>query len=154
MTGHSRFFACAAALVLAAVGIYGVLAYLVELRTRELGIRVALGSDAAGVFRQVLGEGGRPSRPVLRIDRAQPPILGRTIDVTGQGPANHIGLLYMGLPQGLGADSEDVQFEDEQVLAFEVGAIVQAGIHRRVVVLPAPHEGHDGVAYGHGKVGW
>ncbi len=29
---------------------------------------------------------------------------------------------YMGLPQGLGADSEDVQFEDEEVLAFEVGA--------------------------------
>ena len=48
----------AVALLLAAVGIYGVLAYLVELRTREFGIRVALGSDAASVFRKVFGESG------------------------------------------------------------------------------------------------
>jgi hypothetical protein len=49
----------AAALVLAAVGLYGVMSYSVEQRRQELGIRLALGAEPATLRAMVIAQGGR-----------------------------------------------------------------------------------------------
>ncbi|HEY1336836.1 MAG TPA: ABC transporter permease, partial [Bryobacteraceae bacterium] len=46
-----------AALLMAAIGIYGLVQYSIAMRTHEIGIRMAVGAQAAEIFRMILGEG-------------------------------------------------------------------------------------------------
>ncbi len=46
-------------LTLAAIGVYGVIAYAVSRRTREFGIRLALGAQPVGIVRMVVSSGAR-----------------------------------------------------------------------------------------------
>ena len=53
----------AVALILSMIGAYGVIHQSVAARTQEIGIRMALGANAAAVLRMVLAGGWRPRSP-------------------------------------------------------------------------------------------
>jgi predicted permease len=69
----------ALALILAAVGIFGVMAFLVSRRTQEIGVRIALGASRADVLRMVLGEGSRVALAGVAIGLAEAFALSRLI---------------------------------------------------------------------------
>ena len=67
------------ALILAAVGIYGVITYMTTERTHEIGVRMALGADRWSILRMVIGGGLRQALIGVAIGVTAAIILGRVL---------------------------------------------------------------------------
>lgn len=111
-TSRERFSAqlfaalAVAALLLAVVGLYGVLSYLVAQRTRELGIRIALGAGAGAIMRLVMGRAAAIVGVGLALGLGASLLLTRFVDrllfqVGRNDPAVLVGVPLMLLAAGL-----------------------------------------------------
>jgi putative ABC transport system permease protein len=88
------------ALLLATAGVFGVMAYSVSRRTREIGVRVALGADSGDVLRMILGQGLRTIFVGVAIGIVGSLALTRTVEsllfgVTATDPLTFVGVTLL-----------------------------------------------------------
>ena len=93
----------AVALLLAAIGVHGVLGYTVTQRTREIGIRMALGADARGVRALIVTEGAVLAGIGLVIGLAGALSMTRLLAVLLYGVGPRDPLVFAAVALGLGA---------------------------------------------------
>jgi putative ABC transport system permease protein len=86
----------ATAVLLAAVGLYGVLAFIVSQRRREIGVRIALGATAADVVSDVLGHGLRLAMGGICIGVILALVLSRLISALLFGTSPTDAMTYVG----------------------------------------------------------
>ena len=89
------------ALLLAAVGIYGVLAYTVSQRRREIGVRLALGATTGDVLRMVVGGGLRLVAGGVAVGLAGALALARLMESVLYGVPPHDPLTFVSVVVGL-----------------------------------------------------
>ncbi|MGA8143633.1 MAG: ABC transporter permease [Candidatus Acidiferrales bacterium] len=85
------------ALLLAAVGIYSVLAYAVKRRQREIGIRIAMGAQVGDVLRMILAEGMRPTLIGVALGLAGALALSRVVSSLIYGVSQSDPLTFIGV---------------------------------------------------------
>ena len=90
------------ALVLAAIGLYGLLANAVQQRTREIGIRMAMGAETGDVFRMVVGNGLKLALTGVALGIAAALVLTRVVSslshlIYGVGPNDPVTIISVSL---------------------------------------------------------
>jgi ABC-type antimicrobial peptide transport system permease subunit len=96
------------ALTLASIGVYGVMAFLVAQRSREIGIRVALGGEPRAIRGLVLREGMLICVAGLCVGLALSLVVSRTLSgllfgVAPTDPITYVGIAFLLLAVGAGA---------------------------------------------------
>ena len=90
------------ALLLACIGLYGVLWYTVARRTQEIGVRMALGARPGDLTRMVIGDGSRVVLTGVALGAAAALLIGRLVTtlLTGVSPSDPITLIAVGISLG------------------------------------------------------
>ncbi|MBS1859936.1 MAG: FtsX-like permease family protein, partial [Acidobacteria bacterium] len=95
----------ALALVLACVGVYGVMAYLVQEQTHEIGIRMALGAERETVLRMILGRGLTTTAAGLALGLVIAFLLARLLENLVFGVTATDAVTFLAIPAALLAAS-------------------------------------------------
>ena len=89
------------ALILASVGIYGVVSYVVSQRTQEIGVRVAIGAQQGDVLRLVMEQGARMLLAGIGIGLLAALALTRLMSTMVYGISTTDPLTFLGVAAGL-----------------------------------------------------